>query len=126
MLSILRGHRIAESWLEIIDSHWRSIGGRPDYDEMINNTNEFLRKYTEKIQREEKEELERLSESKKMLNKEKKGQDSASSLGLMGPWHLKIESVEWRTSEGILRIVFDSMLKSPNESNQGISFNRFQ
>eukprot|EP00944_MAST-04C_sp_MAST-4C-sp1_P008625 g8625.t1 len=116
VLSILRGHRIAESWLEIIDSHWRSIGGRPDYDEMINNTNEFLRKYTEKIQREEKEELERLSGSKKMLNKEKKGQDSASSLGLMGPWHLKIESVEWRTSEGILRNVFDSMLKSPNES----------
>ena len=36
VLSILRGHRIAESWLEIIDSHWLSIGGRPDYDEMIN------------------------------------------------------------------------------------------
>ena len=115
VLSILRGHRIAESWLEIIDSHWRSIGGRPDYDEMINNTNEFLRKYTEKIQREEKEEQERLAESKK-LNKEKKELDNVSSLGLTGPWHLEVESVEWRMSEGVLRNVFDSMLKSPNES----------
>ena len=117
VLSILRGHRIAGSWLEIIDSHWLSIGGRPDYDEMINNTSEFLRKYGEKLEKEEKEEFEAMEEAKRNgMEYKKESTEKNSSLDLIGPWNLPLKSKDRKNNEAVLFHVFQQMLQSTNKN----------
>ena len=117
VLSILRGHRIAGSWLEIIDSHWLSIGGRPDYDEMINNTSEFLRKYGEKLEKEEKEEFEAMEEAKRNgMEYKKESTEKNSSLDLIGPWNLPLKSKDRENNEAVLFHIFQQMLQSTNKN----------
>jgi Ca2+-binding EF-hand superfamily protein len=103
--AIVRGHRIAESWLEIIDAHWDSVGGRPDYDKMLANTTEYLKEYAEKIEREEALEAERAGGEEGAASRPMK--ETNSAMDVLAPWNCTPETPQQRQSTLLLRQIFE-------------------
>lgn len=100
--AIVRGHRIAASWLEIIDSHWQSVGGRPDYEAMLRDTTKYLEEYAAHVEAIEKKEAE---EALLGLKKSK-----TSSMNFVPPWNIEDPlSPERKQSITLLQYIFDKI-----------------